>query len=66
MNRTLSLALGMLIVFAVTALILSRVMPGPHKPTDYLVIGGVATIFCLVLLFAVLVGLPGRSGKAKR
>jgi hypothetical protein len=60
MSRPLSLTLGMLIVFAVTILILAKVLPGPHRPTDYLVMGGVATMLCLVLLFVLLAVTPGR------
>jgi hypothetical protein len=55
MNRKLALALGMVIVFAVTVAILWNVMPGPHKPTDALVIGCVATLLCLLLLFVVVI-----------
>jgi Na+/melibiose symporter-like transporter len=55
MNRNIALALGMVIIFAVTVAILLVVMPGPHKSTDYLVIGCVATLLCLLLLFLVLI-----------
>jgi Na+/melibiose symporter-like transporter len=54
MKRNLLLAAGMVLVFAVTVGVLLNVMPGPHKPTDYLVIGAVATLLCLLLLFFVL------------
>jgi len=60
MNRTLALTLGMVIVFAVTVAILLAVMPGPHKSTDYLVIGCVATLLCLLLLFVVLINTAKR------
>ena len=65
MNRTLLLALGMVMVFVVTTLILSRLMPGPHKPTDYLVMGGVATLLCLIILFTMLAAIPSRKSKQK-
>jgi hypothetical protein len=55
MTRTTGLVLGMVMIFAVTVAILLVVMPGPHKPTDYLVIGCVATLLCLLLLFVVLI-----------
>jgi hypothetical protein len=58
MNRTLGLTLGMVLIFGVTVAILLAVMPGPHKSTDYLVIGCVATLLCLLLLFVVLVNTP--------
>lgn len=60
MNRTIALTLGMLIIFGVTIAILLTVMPGPHKSTDYLVIGCVATLLCLLLLFIILVNTPKR------
>jgi len=60
MNRTIGLALGMVMIFAVTVAVLLTVMPGPHKSTDYLVIGCVATLLCLLLLFVVLINAPKR------
>jgi Na+/melibiose symporter-like transporter len=60
MNRTLMLTLGMVLIFGVTIAILLAVMPGPHKSTDYLVIGCVATLLCLLLLFVVLINAPKR------
>ncbi|HEY6389895.1 MAG TPA: hypothetical protein VIX89_01385 [Bryobacteraceae bacterium] len=55
MNRTITLSGLLLLVFAVTVVILLQVLPGPHKPTDYLVIGAVATLLCIVLLFFLLI-----------
>jgi Na+/melibiose symporter-like transporter len=63
MNRTLALCFGMVMIFAVTVAVLLAVMPGPHKSTDYLVIGCVATLLCLLLLFVVLINSPKRSGQ---
>lgn len=60
MNRTLALTALMVLLFAGTVAVLVSVMPGPHKPTDYLVIGAVATLLCLLLLFVVLIKLPQR------
>jgi len=65
MHRTLSLALGMVLIFAVTVTILLVVMPGPHKSTDYLVIGCVATLLCLLLLFVVLINTAKRDHKTE-
>jgi len=62
MNRTLGLALGMLLIFAVSVSILLYVMPAPHKPTDYLVTGAIGTLLCLVLLFVVLMKTANRPG----
>jgi len=55
MNRTLTLSALLLVVFAVTVGILLQVLPGPHKPTDYLVIGAVATLLCILLVFFLLI-----------
>jgi hypothetical protein len=55
MNRPLTLSALMLVVFAVTVGILLQVLPGPHKPTDYLVIGAVATLLCILLLYFLLI-----------
>jgi Na+-driven multidrug efflux pump len=60
MNRTIVLAALLVLLFAGTVAVLVNVMPGPHKSTDYLVIGAVATLLCLLLLFVVLVKLPQR------
>ncbi len=54
MNRNRILILAVAIVFMVVSIILLRLVPGPHRPTDYLVIGGGATVACLLVLFLVL------------
>ena len=55
MSRKLSMAAGILLVFTVTVLILLRVLPGPYKPADYLVIGTLATFVCILLAFIIFV-----------
>jgi multisubunit Na+/H+ antiporter MnhG subunit len=60
MNRTIVLAVGMVMLFAATVGILLNVMPGPHKATDYLVMGAAGTLLCLVLLFVVLFTAPAK------
>jgi Na+/melibiose symporter-like transporter len=65
MNRTVTLTLGMLLIFGVTVAVLLAVMPGPHKSTDYLVIGCVATLLCLLLLFVVLINTAKRGQKTE-
>ena len=54
MRKALPLGAGMVLVFIAVVGVLYRVIPGPHKETDYLVIGTVATFASLVLLFVVL------------
>ena len=63
MNRTLALALGMVMILAVTVAILWNVMPGPHKTTDALVIGCVATLLCQLLLFVVMINTAKRPDR---
>ena len=58
MNRTVALTIGMVMLFGVTVAVLLQLMPGPHKSTDYLVIGAVATLLCILLLFLVLANAP--------
>ncbi len=55
MNRNVALALGLVVVFVLTVGVLVVVMPGPHQATDYLVIGAIATLLCLLLLFLALI-----------
>jgi hypothetical protein len=42
-----------------------NVMPGPHKATDYLVMGAAGTLLCLVLLFVVLFTTPAKPDNEK-
>ena len=55
MNRTITLSAVLLVVFGVIVGILLQVLPGPHKPTDYLVNGAVATLLCILLLYFLLI-----------
>ena len=55
MNRKIGLVLGMLFLYAIAVVVLLNVMPLPHKTTDYLVIGAVGTLLCLLLLFVLLI-----------
>ena len=62
MNRKLTLGGGLLIVFVVTVLILLRFMPARHQAADYVVIGTLATLVCILLAFvSVLLVSPKRS-----
>lgn len=46
---------GTAIVFAVSVAVGLQLVPGPHSETDYLVIGCIATLLSLSLLFLVLI-----------
>lgn len=63
MNRTVGLVIGLVLVFVTTVAVLATLMPGPHKPTDYLVFGAVATFLCLLLLFLVIMKTMQRPSK---
>jgi|HubBroStandDraft_1064217.scaffolds.fasta_scaffold354168_2 hypothetical protein len=65
MNRNLSLALAMVVIFGIAVAVLLVVMPAPHKPTDYLVIGAIGTLLCLLLLFVVLINAATRPSARK-
>jgi len=68
MRRNLALALGMIFVFVAVTAIMLRLMPAPLKDSDYMVIGSVATLLALLVLFFGLVGtsLKGRDTFFKR
>jgi len=61
MRRTLVLSLGVILVFAAVSAIMLRFMPDPLKDSDYLVIGSVATLLSLLVLFFGLVGSSFKS-----
>jgi len=63
MNRNVSLALAMVVIFGLAVAVLLTVMPAPHKPTDYLVIGAIGTLLCLLLLFVVLINATKSSAR---
>jgi ABC-type Fe3+-siderophore transport system permease subunit len=54
MKRTLPLALAAIMIFVVAALLLLKVMPGPLKDADYLIIGSVATLAAMAVMFVVI------------
>ena len=51
--RQLSLATGGVLIFAVAAVVMVKIMPQPLKDTDYLVIGSIATLVSLLVMFLV-------------
>jgi hypothetical protein len=53
-SRWLILVAAVVVVFGVTVAIALQLVPGPHSETDYLVIGSVATLLSLVVVFVVL------------
>ena len=61
MKRGLMLAAAALCVFVVVAALMWKLMPGPLKESDYMVIGSVATLVALGVLFLVLVSTTLKS-----
>jgi hypothetical protein len=61
-KRTLALILGVLFVFGAVAAIMAKVMPDPLTDSDFLVIGSVATLVSLLVLFFGLVGIRVKGG----
>ena len=61
MGRILSLALAMVRVFAAVAGIMLKVMPARLKDADYMIIGSVATLVSLLVLFVVVVTTSGQA-----
>ena len=62
-SRWLILVAAIVVVFGVTVAIALRVVPGPHSETDYLVIGSVATLLSLVVVFVVLMVTSPKAGE---
>ncbi len=55
LGRVLMLLLGLALTFAGLTAVLLKVMPGPRRETDYLVIGTLATFAMMAVLFVVLI-----------
>jgi ABC-type Fe3+-siderophore transport system permease subunit len=61
MQRILTLVLAGFCIFTVVAAIMIKVMPSPLKESDFMVIGSVATLVALLVLFLVLVSTTMKS-----
>jgi hypothetical protein len=61
MQRILILTLAGLCIFTVVAAIMIKVMPAPLKESDFMVIGSVATLVALLVLFVVLISTTMKS-----
>lgn len=53
--RVAILTVSALIVFGVVGATLLQVLPGPHQPADFLVIGTLATLATLAALFVAII-----------
>lgn len=54
-SRSLALAGVAVTLFVSAVIVLSQIVPGPHSPTDYLIIGCLATMIALFALFLILI-----------
>jgi len=59
--RQAILVLGGVFVFAASAAIMVGIMPSPLKDTDYLVIGSVATLVALLVMFLAMLATRQKS-----
>ena len=66
MARIVILVLGAMCVFAGVAAVMLRLMPAPFKDSDYVVIGSVATLVSLLVLFFGLAPRASRDVFVKR
>ncbi len=55
MQKNVLLILAAICVFAVVAFVMLKVMPAPLHDSDYMVIGSVATLVSLAVVFMVLI-----------
>ena len=63
MARTRILGLAVLVIFVTVTAILLKLMPGPRKDSDYLVIGSVATLVSLAAVFVLVTSTTRKSSK---
>jgi len=61
MKRGLTLGALGVCVFVVVAAVMLKLMPAPLKESDYMVIGSVATLVSLGVVFAVLISTTMKS-----
>ena len=62
--RQALLVFGGIFVFAVAAAVMVAIMPSPLKDTDYLVIGSIATLVSLLVMFLTLLATRLKSPDA--
>jgi uncharacterized membrane protein len=61
MGRTIGIAGALILVFAAVAALMVKVMTGPLKDSDYLVIGTVSTLAAMLALFLILISTSGKK-----
>ena len=61
MKRGVLLGGAAVAIFAAVALLMLKLLPGPLKDSDYLVVGSVSTLVSLLVLFVVLISTSDRA-----
>lgn len=54
--RALALGTAILAIFGVSAIVLLNLIPGPYTTTDYIIVGSLSTLVCLLVVFFILLG----------
>jgi hypothetical protein len=54
-NRTLMLLGVTVALFVISIIVLTQVLPGPHSERDYFIIGCLATLVSLFVLFLIVI-----------
>ncbi len=54
MARKIALGFGIAIVFGLVVVVMVSVLPGPLRQTEYMMIGAVASLISMLVLFLVL------------
>jgi hypothetical protein len=63
MQKTRILGFAVLVIFVTVTVILLKLIPGPRKDSDFLVIGSVATLVSLGAAFVMIITTTARPGK---
>jgi hypothetical protein len=63
MQKTRILGVAVLFIFVAVTAVLLKLMPGPRKDSDYLVIGSIATLISLAAVFLLVIGTSAKTGK---
>lgn len=63
MHRVRILGLAVMVIFVSVTALLMRLIPGPRKDSDFLVIGSVATLVSLGAAFVMVITTTGKPGR---
>jgi len=63
MHKTRILGLAVMVIFVAVTAILLKLIPGPRKDSDFLVIGSVATLVSLGAAFVMVITTTARPAK---